>query len=174
MALSRQQNSHIPYIIASRPGDDRIAEGVEEIERVAVLQTEFRRNVFLFAPPQRIGIDHRSGGGAIAVNAVSARAQHYNIRQSALTQMNGGAQRELLIAPALPVAANRTDRFSPGQQAHGLSAMCVAQRDDALDVSQHHRLDVPLDQIFGDLDDAAEVRLSDPLRFDERSEEHTS
>src|SRR5215475_94657 len=126
MALLRQQNSHISHIIASRPGDDRIAEGVEEIERVAVLQTELCRNAFIFGPPQRIGISHRSGGRAIAVNAVSARAQHYNIRQSALAQMNGGAQRELLIAPALPVASNRTNRFTSGQQAHGLSAMCVA------------------------------------------------
>src|SRR5262245_36382674 len=82
--------------------------------------------------------------------------------------MNGGAQRELLITPALPGASNRTNRFTSGQQAYGLSAMFVAKRGNALDVSQHHRLDVPLDLIFGDLGHTAEIRFGDPLSFDER------
>src|SRR5882672_6086136 len=83
-------------------------------------------------------------------------------------QMNGGAQRELLIASALPVAANRADHFASRQQAYGLSELSVAQRDDALDVSQHRRLDVAFNQVFGDLDDASEIRFGDPLRFDQR------
>jgi hypothetical protein len=41
-SLFRYQNPHIPHIVACWPGDDCIAKGVEEIERIAILQALFR------------------------------------------------------------------------------------------------------------------------------------
>ena len=46
--------------------------------------------------------------------------------------------------------------------------MFMAQGDDTFDARQHHRFNIALDQIFSDLDDAAEIRGGDIFRHQQR------
>src|SRR5262245_36878744 len=108
--LLRYQNPHVANVIACRPSDDRIAESLEEIERIAVGAINVRRQLHLHSPSDGVAIGDRSVGGAVPVNAVGAGAQYDHIFYS--VQHDRGAQRELLIAPALAVATHWANYFS--------------------------------------------------------------
>src|SRR5215813_5635185 len=108
--LLRYQNPHIANVIACRPGDDRVAESLEEIERIAVSAKNVRRRLHRHSPIDGGAISDRSVGGAVPVNAVRARAQNDHVFYS--VQHHRRAQRELLIAPALAVATHGANYFS--------------------------------------------------------------
>src|SRR5215472_939887 len=108
--LLRYQNPQIANVIACRPSDDRIAESLEEIERIAVGAKNVRRQLHLLSPSDGIAISDRSVGGAVSINTVRARAQYDQIFYS--VHHHRGAQRELLIAPALAVATHWANYFS--------------------------------------------------------------
>src|SRR5215475_9636313 len=67
--LLRYQNPHIANVIACRPGDDRVAESLEEIERIAVSAKNVRRRLHRHSPIDGGAISDRSVGGAVPVNA---------------------------------------------------------------------------------------------------------
>src|SRR5215475_4953033 len=74
--LLRYQNPHIADVIACRPSDDRIAESLEEIERIAVGAKNVRRQLHLHCPSDGIAISDCSVGGAVPINTVRAGAQY--------------------------------------------------------------------------------------------------
>src|SRR5215470_939602 len=100
--------------------------------------------------------------GAVAVNAIGARAQTDNALLFPLLEMDGRAQDKFLIAPSLPRSANRADDFASRKQTDRSWAMTVSQHGRAFDMSLHHGFNIAFDQVVGNFDNQAVLIFGNP------------
>src|SRR5437868_14735273 len=90
----RQQDSQIAYVVAGRPGHDRVSQGVEQ--RIRIESSQRRRMIECGRPGsfQRASVGNGAGGGAIAIDAVRSRAQHSDVLAS---NFLGAVEHKMLV-----------------------------------------------------------------------------
>ena len=92
-----QQNSQVSQIVPSGSGHNRIPHGLKKRVGIKTGQVDTWVQSAGFGALQSAAVHDRSGGGAIAVNPVGARAEHGN---GFAGDFRRAGQGELLIASA--------------------------------------------------------------------------
>ena len=109
-ALTGQQDSQVPQVIAGRAGDDDIAKRVEKGISIKTSQRGAGVKAFSLSSVERSSVRYRACGWAVAINAVGSRAQHGDVLAGDLLS---AGQRELQVAATYPTVRHLYRYLAP-------------------------------------------------------------